>query len=136
MIIILDANVIIAAFASRGLCSDLFRFAVSSCKIVGSIELLEECRRTLCNKLKLPDENIKNIISYLEKEFQIIEPGVVESNACRDAEDLHVLGVAQAANAQFIITGDKDLLILKKFKTIKIYSPRQFWTYIQSASLK
>ena len=37
-----------------------------------------------------------------------------------------VLGTALAAKANFIVTGDNDLLVLKEFHGIRILSPRQF----------
>ena len=54
MIIVLDANVIVAAFATRGLCSDLFKFCISRHKIAVSQSLLNEIREILIKKIKLP----------------------------------------------------------------------------------
>lgn len=132
MKIILDANVIIAAFAARGLCAEIFRFSIESCEVFASTTLLDECEKTLIQKLKIPTEKVSNILLFLEKELYLIEPAPVATDACRDSEDLHILGVALQSQAQFIITGDKDLLVLESFRYIKIYTPRQFWTYIQT----
>ena len=41
--------------------------------------------------------------------------------------DVPVLGTAQAAHADFLVTGDKDLLILKRFGNTAIVTPRQFY---------
>jgi predicted nucleic acid-binding protein len=38
-----------------------------------------------------------------------------------------VLGSAVTGKAQYIITGDKDLLSLGKFKSVKIVDSRTFW---------
>jgi len=43
-----------------------------------------------------------------------------------------VLGAAIAEKAQYIITGDKDLLSVGKFKDVKIVDPRTFWSEIKS----
>lgn len=45
---------------------------------------------------------------------------------CRDPKDNQFLDVAVASNAQFLVTGDKDLLSLKKFRTTRILTPRRF----------
>lgn len=45
---------------------------------------------------------------------------------CRDPKDNQFLDVAIAANAPFLVTGDNDLLSLKKFRTTRILTPRQF----------
>jgi predicted nucleic acid-binding protein len=46
--------------------------------------------------------------------------------ACRDPGDVKVLGVAVAASANFIVTGAKDLLVLKTYRDVPILSPRAF----------
>jgi len=48
----------------------------------------------------------------------------------RDLEDLPVLQSAVGGQAQTIITGDKDLLVLKEFQGIVIVTPRIFITTI------
>ena len=53
-------------------------------------------------------------------------PVHVSEDACRDKDDLPLLGLAQAASADCIVTGDKDLLVLERFGSIPIYSPRAF----------
>jgi hypothetical protein len=45
---------------------------------------------------------------------------------CRDPKDNKFLELAVAGNADCVITGDKDLLILNPFRGIKIISPRDF----------
>jgi predicted nucleic acid-binding protein len=44
----------------------------------------------------------------------------------RDPYDLIVLGAAQAAQVEVIVTGDKDLLVLANFEGIEILSPQGF----------
>lgn len=45
---------------------------------------------------------------------------------CRDPKDNQFLDVAVASEAPFLVTGDKDLLILKSFRTTRILTPREF----------
>ena len=45
---------------------------------------------------------------------------------CRDPDDIKILGLAVASNADYIVTGDKDLLVLKSFQGILILNPRSF----------
>lgn len=44
----------------------------------------------------------------------------------RDEDDRIVLGTARAFPTDFIISGDKDLLVLERFDSIPIFSPRRF----------
>jgi putative PIN family toxin of toxin-antitoxin system len=47
---------------------------------------------------------------------------------CRDPNDDHVIATALAVNADFIVTGDKDLLALTQYQSIRILTPRAFLT--------
>jgi putative PIN family toxin of toxin-antitoxin system len=131
MIIVLDSNVIIAAFATRGLCSNVFELCLFEHKIIISKTLLNEVYRGLRKKIKLPKSIRENIISFLKNEAHIVVPKKVPNNVCRDPDDAEILGTALAGNVDIIITGDKDLLILKQFKSIPILTLRGFWKFIQ-----
>ncbi len=52
--------------------------------------------------------------------------------ACRDPKDNYLLSLAADANAHYIITGDKDLLILKDFENTKIVTLPQFLALINT----
>ena len=45
---------------------------------------------------------------------------------CRDPEDNIIIACAVDAQADYIVTGDEDLLILKRYKGIVILNPRNF----------
>lgn len=45
---------------------------------------------------------------------------------CRDPKDNMFLELAVSAKADYIITGDKDLLELNPFKGIRIISPKEY----------
>ena len=45
---------------------------------------------------------------------------------CRDPKDNQFLELCLAASADYLVTGDKDLLVLKKFQQTQIFSPKQF----------
>ncbi|MGC8555368.1 MAG: putative toxin-antitoxin system toxin component, PIN family [Candidatus Acidulodesulfobacterium sp.] len=127
MKVVLDSNVIIAAFSARGLCSELFENCILNQQIIISEFILHEVEEKLIKKIKLPQKIVYEIIEYLRNTFSLVEPKLIDSNICRDKNDLKIIGTALAGNAQIIITGDKDLLILKQYKKINIVSPRDFW---------
>jgi predicted nucleic acid-binding protein len=62
----------------------------------------------------------------------MIAPAEVDSSICRDRSDLPILGTAKAGKAKYIVSGDKDLLILKKYLGIAIMDPRAFWQAVKS----
>ena len=47
---------------------------------------------------------------------------------CRDPYDDHVIATASAVKAGVIVTGDKDLLALGQFQTIRMITARAFLT--------
>jgi putative PIN family toxin of toxin-antitoxin system len=124
--IVLDANVVIAAFASRGLCESVVELCLHSHEIVLSEELLEEIVRNLRQKIKLPGNIVEDISELLREQASMVSSVPLAAEVCRDPDDVKILGLAVAANADYIVTGDKDLLVLKKFQGVPIMTPRLF----------
>jgi len=58
----------------------------------------------------------------------VVVPVPLEPLVCRDADDGMILGTAVAGEATCVITGDKDLLVLRQFGSVKILSPAEFLT--------
>ena len=131
MRVVLDSNVLIAAFATRGLCESLLEVCLSDHELFTSEHLLNEVQRNLTMKIKLSAGIIQDIISLLRDRGTLITPDLVSEDACRDSDDLPILVLAQAASADCIVTGDKDLLVLGRFGKIPIYSPRAFADNLQ-----
>ena len=67
MKVVLDANVLIAAFAARGLCEALFELCLEKHEIAASAALLEEVKEKLTAKIKLPGETVVEIVRFLER---------------------------------------------------------------------
>ena len=126
MKIVLDANVVIAAFASRGLCESVMELCLHSHEIVLSEELLEEIVRNLRQKIKLPGNIVEDISKLLREQASMVSSVPLAVEVCRDPDDVKILGLAVAANADYIVTGDKDLLVLKKIQGVPIVTPRLF----------
>lgn len=131
MRVVLDSNVLIAAFATRGLCQSLLEVCLSDHDLFVSEHLLKEVQRNLAIKIKLPTNIIQDIMAFLRDRTMLITPDLVSEDACLDKDDLPILGLAQAASADCIVTGDKDLLVLGRFGEIPIYSPRTFADHLR-----
>jgi putative PIN family toxin of toxin-antitoxin system len=129
--VVLDTNILLAAFAARGLCEALLQACLESCRIVLSEHILKELHEHLTRKLKVPARQVESIIVFLREQAEIVAPAKVPGKACRDKDDLPVLGTALAGNAEFLVTGDKDLLALKHYQGIPIVGPRAFYDQLQ-----
>jgi len=75
----------------------------------------------------MPDQHGRLIIDYLRESCFVGEEAPVRKNACRDEDDIHILSLAEKIRPNYIITGDDDLLVLKKYRSIPILSLREFW---------
>lgn len=128
MRVVLDSNVVVAAFAARGLCAEVFEVCISGHSIVISEHILSEIKTNLIRKIRLPQSIVRNIIEYLRDETEIVVPQKLNDSPCRDKDDNLIIGTALSGSAKFIITGDEDLLILKKYEGIDIVTPREFWS--------
>lgn len=97
-------------------------------EIITSPELVTEfnvaCRKPKISAFVNPHD-ILNTLELLNSDAEWISPDIKVA-ASRDSKDNPVLECAVAGQADFIITGDKDLLDLKSFRGIKIITPRQF----------
>ncbi len=132
MRVVPDSNVIIAAFAARGLCAEVFELCVAEHHIIMSEYILSEVREKLIDKIRLPQKIAQDIITYLREQSEILIPEKINISVCRDKDDLNIIGTALSGKARYVITGDKDLLTLKRYKDIKIVTPRDFWHHLKS----
>jgi putative PIN family toxin of toxin-antitoxin system len=127
MRVILDTNVILAAFAGRGLAHALFELCLEKHEIIISEHILSEVQRNLQKKLKMPGEKTQRIIQYLTEFCTIRSYRKLDKMVCRDPNDIKILGLSEVAKPDYIVTGDMDLLVLKEFHAIPIITPREFW---------
>ena len=97
---------------------------LESHELVLSEHLLGETHRYLTTKFKVPTGQADEIITFLRGHAEIVTPVAVSNEACRDPNDLPVLGTAVAGRADVLVTGDKDLLVLKAHAGIPILTPR------------
>ena len=127
---VFDTNVLVAAFATEGLCSKLLHRANrKNFELFLSPFILQEFTETLEKKLALPLKDVeeaKDLLIEVAVSTDPEEKAIIVSGVCRDENDNKVLACAVGCKADYIVTGDKDLLALKMYRKIKIVSPREF----------
>jgi putative PIN family toxin of toxin-antitoxin system len=127
----LDTNVLVAAFATRGLCADVFRTVAAEHELVLGEVMLTELGRALKTKLKLPEAAIAAVEAVLATFPVIPKPDAPSHLEIRDPEDRWVLATAVAGSADVLVTGDQDLLAVQGAAPLPILDPRAFWEMLR-----
>jgi putative PIN family toxin of toxin-antitoxin system len=100
-----------------------------SIKVALSRHILGELARILPrfdHKLHWTPSKYANLIDILTLRAELVEPDPLDPKAVRDPGDIPVLGTLLASKADYLITGDDDLLSLVK-QYPAIISPADFW---------
>jgi len=127
--VVLDTNVLVSALLFTGKLSkivDLWRQG----KVIPLIsrETFEELRAVLgYPKFSLVPDEIQSIIeNEILPFFEVVEIQENVRGVCRDPGDDKFLACALCGSAHFILSGDKDLIDLKSYKTIRIIKASEF----------
>lgn len=125
---VFDTNVLIAAFLTEGLCSGLLlRARKNAFNLVLCDDIISEFQGILTKKFKLSSSDISEITTIVtEAASEILHQTASLGRICRDLNDDMVIACAVDSNTDYIVTGDEDLLILKRYKDIVIINPRNF----------
>ncbi len=126
MKIVIDTNVLISALIFPGVSSEIFDFVVNNHEIWLSEWIIKEFSRKCRDKFKIPAEALGETLKHLSEKVNIATPKGGKPEICRDPDDNNVLWVARVVEAEIIITGDQDLLLLKEFESTQILSPREY----------
>jgi putative PIN family toxin of toxin-antitoxin system len=129
--VVLNTNVLVSALLFRGPVSKFVNlWKLGRIKPAVSLATFQEFKKVLIYpKFALTQEEIlflleEDVLPY----FEIINVQQEVKGICRDPRDHIFLSCASAAGADFLVTGDEDLLILKKFQKTRILTPSDFMT--------
>ncbi len=107
----------------------LYLWQQEEIEVIVSDAILAEYERKivpLANRLKRDSSPAEFYLELMETEGERITSDPVDPKICRDPNDLIYLEAARGGNADFLVSSDKDLLILKKFSNTKIVNPDKF----------
>ncbi|MEK6539064.1 MAG: putative toxin-antitoxin system toxin component, PIN family, partial [Deltaproteobacteria bacterium] len=113
------------------LCAEIFEVCLLEHTVIMSEQIFSEVKENLIKKVHIPKGVVQNIMRYLEDIAETVLPEQVDASVCRDKNDVGIIGTAISGNARFIITGDNDLLRIRKHKGIEIINPRGFWSLLR-----
>ena len=128
---VIDTNVVVSAFVFRAGTLAWLREAIINGKIIPLVsdKTLAELVRVLgYPRLGLSAEDRENIlVHYMEHAEAVRNPRTrARLPKCRDPHDEMFIRLAYVADAEVIITGDADLLILATDSSIPILTPVAF----------
>src|SRR3989344_2981588 len=129
--VVLDTNIFVSALVFVGKPEKVYRLVLKR-KIITyiSLPIITEIIEVLTKKFNFNQIKLQQIERKIKKFFIVVNPSKVIDKV-RDPDDNRVLEAAVEGNCDFIITGDKDLLDLGKFKKIKILTAEEFLLAIQ-----
>ena len=126
-VIVIDSNVWISALIFGGNPGKILKlFVDNKVEVVMSEEIITELRRIIINKFPLFVNSLNLLEASLRKDTVFVQLGSMTIDASRDVDDNRIIETAYIGKAQYIISGDKDLLVLKKYEDIKILNPGDF----------
>jgi uncharacterized protein len=127
--VVLDTNTIVSAMLfSKSITRQAFNKVISHYQIVTSTAIWAEVEEVVMRKKfdKYDSRKERQVfIEAVRKKAIFYEPTETITD-CRDPKDNKFLELAVAANAEFIVTGDLDLLILNPFRNISILKSGEF----------
>ena len=126
MRVVLDTNVVASGFVFGGHPETiLLAWALAKIEVFASPEILWEYEATLHKLSKKNPTDVQQWLLFLHDRLNLTAPNR-QVVLCRDPDDDKFLSCAVSAKADFIISGDKDLLTLKTCEGIPILKPAEF----------
>jgi putative PIN family toxin of toxin-antitoxin system len=128
--VVLDTNVLVSGLAYPGSVPGriVTAWRQGGLEVVPSRYILDELVRVLRRlpRVQLTAAEIRDLADSFVFLADVVEPRGAEDVDLRDPADQPVLLTLQAAKADYLVTGDKDLLALAG--RYPILAPAEFWT--------
>jgi putative PIN family toxin of toxin-antitoxin system len=132
--VVFDTNVLVSAILLKGRLTKLVDlWKRGTIQPVISRETFAEFTTVLSYpKFALSGQDIKAIIEdEMLPFFEVIDIKKKIQGVCRDPGDDMFISAAISSNAAYIVTGDKDLLALGKYESIRIVTPQEYFTLLK-----
>ncbi len=127
MKIVIDTNVLISGvfFGSfpRKILSSIVDRIFTAC---ATVEIIDEYKEIVQEMIDRKQGHMNtDILAPLIRALEIIEP-VSDVKISRDPDDDKFINCAKDAHALYIVSGDKDLLVLRQYENIQIITAKEF----------
>lgn len=131
MRVVLDTNVFVSAAIQSGASHRIVQHLMreNSDELIICNEILSEIRDVLVTRPRLRKwislDDAKRYIEMLQSHFNFVPDPTVINPLSRDSDDDYILALAQYERADYVISGDKDLLVLR-LPEFSILTPAEF----------
>lgn len=125
--IVIDTNVWLSGLIFGGKPAKVIElFIDGSIIVVCSEELLSELRRKITGRFPLFLPQLPALEASIRERALIVQIGSLPITASRDEDDNKFIETALIGNASYIVSGDKDLLVLRRYKSVTVIKPAEF----------
>lgn len=133
MRVVLDTNVIISAVMFGGKPASALDAANTDARVLLiSDRILLEVARVLMGKFRQSPTAAERVLDRLRSLAEFVTP-TGQISECRDPDDNRILEAALAGTADYIVSGDADLLSMRSFRGVQIVSVAAFLARLNSA---
>lgn len=137
MKVILDTNIWISFLLGKRLSILREIVDMEEVDIYVSDELLAELRSVAFRPTfqgKIDFQSVLNLFELINAKCKIIEGYKDAESAIRDIKDLYLLSMAESIPADYLVTGDDDLLVLRNHLGTKIITFAEFVSIVRQES--
>jgi putative PIN family toxin of toxin-antitoxin system len=135
MRLILDANIFVSALISpKGACGQILRYVLENpdvFELIMTEKIIAEVIESLSKPrvMRYSKKTIEESTMWIEDISSVttIVPDMpISFDECRDPDDVVYLAAANTAKVSFIVSGDRNLLVLERYHETEIVSPSNF----------
>lgn len=127
MKVVIDTNVVISAVFFGGVPRRIVEETMAGIvQVCATAAIVEEYNEVVAEMIERKQGRLRrDVLAPFIARLKLVEP-VSSVAVCRDPDDDKFISCAVDAGAKYIVSGDKDLLVLGKYKDIEIVTAKEF----------
>jgi putative PIN family toxin of toxin-antitoxin system len=137
---VVDTNVVISGIFWGGVPSRVYdALVMQRFQVLVSPDTMDEfkdvvTRPQFAARLVFLGTSADELVTSYQMACVTVDPAPIPTDAVRDPKDVAILACATGGNADVIVTGDRDLLVLEQYAGIRILTPASFLDLLDTES--